>query len=85
MTKKHIVYPIDIEWESWRIGDIIRDRRNDLQLSQQTLAEMIDVDVKTIGRWERGDIDFGGAPCFAAVKLSVALDIDVATILALPR
>lgn len=85
MTKKHVSYPIDIEWETWRIGEIIRSRRSDLRLSQEALAERVDVDVKTVGRWERGDIDFSGASCSVAVRLAWALETDVTTILALPR
>ena len=84
MTTNMYHYPIDIQWDTFRIGETIRELRNSLNLSQQILAEMIGVDVKTIGRWERGDIDFAGVPVGKVVLLAVALNADVKTILNYP-
>lgn len=37
-----------------KIGRFLADRRKGRKLTQAQLAEMLDVSVKTISRWERG-------------------------------
>jgi transcriptional regulator with XRE-family HTH domain len=40
--------------EARRIGQLIADRREDKALSQQDLADKLDIAVSTVSRWERG-------------------------------
>lgn len=39
------------------IGDIIRQRREDLEISQRELAKTLGVSKSTISRWETGQIE----------------------------
>ena len=39
-----------------RIGDIIRNRRNEMHMRQEDLAELVGTTKATVSRWESGDI-----------------------------
>ncbi len=43
--------------ENKEVGEIIRRRREDLNISQRELAKIIGVSKSTISRWETGQID----------------------------
>ena len=79
----HYSYNVDIEFEAWRIGDIIRELRCKRGMSRADLAERVNVDEKTVARWERGEIDFGNVCCRTLVALANLFEVDVKTILAL--
>ena len=56
------------------IGDIIRNRRKELNLRQEDLAELVGTTKATVSRWESGDIHKMKRPMIA--KLAKALQID---------
>lgn len=56
------------------IGDIIRHKRKELDLTQDELAERTGVTKATVSRWESGDIKKIKAPI--AMKLAEVLDLD---------
>ena len=76
-------FDADIGFETWRIGDIIKDLRCKRGMSRADLAERVNVDEKTVARWERGEIDFGNVCCRTLVALAKLFEVDVKTILAL--
>ena len=56
------------------IGDIIRHKRKELDLTQDELAERTGVTKATVSRWESGEIKKIKAPI--AMKLADVLDLD---------
>ena len=40
--------------EGQKLGDVIRERRNALGLSQEELAEKLDVSRQAVAKWESG-------------------------------
>lgn len=56
------------------IGSIIRNRRNELDITQAFLAKMMNVNPSTINRWEKGDAN----PSIQNLrKLDEALDLEL--------
>jgi transcriptional regulator with XRE-family HTH domain len=66
------VDPILIAW-----GQIIRDRRTELGLSYDQLAEMVGVRPPTIFRWEKGQMEPTRPN---RIRLAQALQTDVASL-----
>ena len=43
--------------EKISVGKLLRDRRNELSLTQRQVANQVGVTEATVSRWESGDID----------------------------
>ena len=56
------------------IGDIIRNRRKELNMRQEDLAELVNTTKATVSRWESGDIHKMKRGMIA--KLAKALNLD---------
>lgn len=56
------------------IGDILRNRRNELQMTQEELANAVGTTKATVSRWESGDIHKMKRPMIAAVAKVLQLD-----------
>lgn len=64
-----------------RWGELVKDRRTALDLSQMTLASAVDVDKSTISRIERGEI---AATDDVRIRLARALGVRVAELFPYP-
>lgn len=61
------------------IGDVIKNRRKELGMTQQDFAKLLDVNVATISRWESGDIKNMRRDKVA--KISETLDIPISLLM----
>ena len=58
---------------SWYYGEILRDRRKELKLTQKQLAERVGKEQSYIARVEKGEVDMQLSSFF---KIANALDIE---------
>lgn len=56
------------------IGDIIRDRRKALNMTQDDLAQCVNTTKATVSRWESGDIHKMKRPMIAALARTLQID-----------
>lgn len=56
------------------IGDIIRNRRKELNMTQGDLADLVNTTKATVSRWESGDIHKMKRPMIAALARVLQLD-----------
>ena len=56
------------------IGDIIRDRRKALNMTQEDLAQCVNTTKATVSRWESGDIHKMKRPMIAALARTLKID-----------
>lgn len=56
------------------IGDIIRNRRKELNMTQEDLANSVGTTKATVSRWESGDIHKMKRPMIAALARTLQLD-----------
>lgn len=59
------------------IGDIIRDRRKDHNMTQEDLARAVGTTAATVSRWESGDIHKMKASFIYKVSKVLEMDIDL--------
>jgi transcriptional regulator with XRE-family HTH domain len=56
------------------IGDIIRNRRKELNMTQEDLASLVNTTKATVSRWESGDIHKMKRPMMAALAKTLNID-----------
>lgn len=56
------------------IGDIIRNRRKELDMTQEDLAKIVNATKATVSRWESGDIHKMKRPMIVALSHVLQLD-----------
>lgn len=56
------------------IGDIIRERRKALNMTQEDLAQLVNTTKATVSRWESGDIHKMKRPMIAALARTLKID-----------
>ena len=56
------------------IGDIIRNRRKELNMTQEDLATLVNTTKATVSRWESGDIHKMKRPMMAALAKTLGID-----------
>lgn len=61
---------------SWYYGEILRDRRKELKLTQQELAERIGKERSYIGRIEKGNTDMQ-LSSFISIARALGLDFNI--------
>lgn len=61
---------------SWYYGEILRDRRKELKLTQQELAEKIGKERSYIGRIEKGNTDMQ-LSSFISIARALGLDFNI--------
>ena len=57
---------------SWKASDII-ELRTRLRLNQQEFAKLLNVDARSVARWESGDENYSVSPTASAEAIMVAL------------
>lgn len=67
--------------ERYRIPNGLYKLRRDNGFSQERLAELIGVDVKTVGRWERAESSIFSASYGTVIRLIGVLGPECATLL----
>lgn len=67
--------------EDYAIANQLYKIRRSNGLSQERLAELIGVDVKTVGRWERAEISIFNASYGTVLRLIEVLGPECATLL----
>lgn len=56
------------------IGEIIRNRRKELNMTQEDLASLVNTTKATVSRWESGDIHKMKRPMMAALAKTLNID-----------
>jgi transcriptional regulator with XRE-family HTH domain len=56
------------------IGEIIRNRRKELNMAQEDLASLVNTTKATVSRWESGDIHKMKRPMMAALAKTLNID-----------
>lgn len=59
------------------IGDIIKNRRKEMNMTQEDLAKIVHTTKATVSRWESGDIHKMKTSMILAVSKALNLDLEI--------